>query len=397
MIQHDEDAPNCRADVAEIMLDYAGRGTTHLTDAVKVVPSSHFTDVTRWQAEIDLIFKRLPLILALSCELPKPGDYKAMEVIGLPVLIVRDKGRKVRAFFNVCAHRWMPVASEGHGNCSRFTCPYHGWTFGADGKLLVIAASETVGDIDRSTRGLRELPCEERHGLIFVCLTPELSMDLDGLHGPLLAELANVGLKDRTFLCSRVIEGPNWKLAMENFFEGYHIAASHPNTVAKVLMSNTTHYEGFGPDMRVNFASRTISKLNEMPRSRWGEREETFVTQRFLFPNVTGGVRSDAKLASINQIIPGSTPETSRQVWNFTVKDAPADNDEREVLIQQVDAAIQILAEEDVGSGLKVQKGLKTGAYDGLIYGRNERGNQYFHEWVDWYLKDNPSIPKPHI
>jgi len=64
-----------------------------------------------------MIFTRLPLVLALTCEGPKPGDYKAMEVVGQPVLIARDKAGTVRAFFNVCAHRWAPVATEGLGKC----------------------------------------------------------------------------------------------------------------------------------------------------------------------------------------------------------------------------------------------------------------------------------------
>ena len=67
--------------------------------------------------------------------MPNPGDYKAMEVTGIPILITREKNNKVNAFRNVCTHRGAIVAQEGIGNKSRFSCPYHGWTYSNSGDL----------------------------------------------------------------------------------------------------------------------------------------------------------------------------------------------------------------------------------------------------------------------
>ena len=96
---------------AEVVLDYFEHNKTFQADKIMAVPASSFNDPHRWRAEIELIFKRVPLMLALSCEMPKPGDYKAMEAVGLPILISRDKSGTARAFLNVCAHRWAPVAA----------------------------------------------------------------------------------------------------------------------------------------------------------------------------------------------------------------------------------------------------------------------------------------------
>src|SRR3546814_4966615 len=93
-------------------------------------------------------------MLVFTAELPNPGDYKAMEAVGLPILINRDKAGKVRAFLNVCSHRGAPVAPEGHGNCARFTCKYHSWTFGQDGRLIAVAEASTFGDVNKAERGL---------------------------------------------------------------------------------------------------------------------------------------------------------------------------------------------------------------------------------------------------
>jgi phenylpropionate dioxygenase-like ring-hydroxylating dioxygenase large terminal subunit len=83
--------------------------------------------------------------------------------------------------------------------------------------------------------------------MIFVCLTPGTPLDLNGYYGALLEEYAGAGLKDWTFLGSKVFECANWKLTFNNFLESYHFATLHAKTVADELMSNMTHYEGFGP------------------------------------------------------------------------------------------------------------------------------------------------------
>jgi len=165
--------------VAEIMVDYVTNKKTFLTDKTMTVPSRSYTDPDQWEAEMELVFKRVPLLLAFTAEMPNPGDYKAMDVIGLPILISRSKDGSVRAFYNVCSHRGAPVAHEGHGNCPRFTCKYHGWTFGQDGKLIGISEASKFGEVNKAERGLRQLSCEERAGLIFVCLTPDAPIDLD--------------------------------------------------------------------------------------------------------------------------------------------------------------------------------------------------------------------------
>jgi phenylpropionate dioxygenase-like ring-hydroxylating dioxygenase large terminal subunit len=383
-------------DVAEILLDYFEHQKTFQTDKIVSVPATSFTDPEQWRAEMDLIFKRVPLMLALSCEMPKPGDYKAMEVVGLPILIARDKAGAARAFLNVCAHRWAPVAPEGYGNCARFMCPFHGWTYGMDGKLIGVAERDTFGEIDRSTRGLKALPCEERYGMIFVCLTPAGGLDLDGYYGELLEEYAYAGLKDWAFLGSRVVEAANWKITLNNFLESYHFATLHAKTVAKELVSNVTHYEGFGPNVRHGLVQHRIQKLREVPRAQWGEQEgDGFGFIRLFFPNVTGYIGVH-ELSLFTQTFPGATPDKSRIVSLFLRKDPPKDQAERESIEKEIDEATSdVLYAEDAGIGTRIQKGLESGAHEGVLYGRNERGNQYFHEWLDWYLEENPSRPKP--
>jgi len=386
-------------DVAGILLDYFEHNKTFQTDKIMTVPAGSYTDSVQQSAEINRLFKRVPLMLALTCEMPKPGDYKAMEAVGLPILIARDKAGTVRAFLNVCAHRWAPVAAEGYGHCARFTCPFHGWTYGADGKLIGITDRAKFGDIDKSTHGLKELPCEERHGMIFACLTPGAPLDLDGYYGALLEEYADAGLKDWVFLGAQVLEGANWKLTFNNFLESYHFATLHTNTIAADLVSNETHYEGFGPNMRVSVTNRSIAKLREVPRAQWGGREgQEFGFIRIFFPNVTGYLGSEFEPSLFTQTFPGPTPDKSRNVHLFLRRHPPKDENDRKNMEKQINSTMADIAYgEDFAIGIQIQKGLESDAHEGLLYGRNERGNQYFHEWLNWYLQNDPTLPKPVI
>lgn len=372
-------------DVAEVLLDYVEHDRTFRSDKITTVPSRAYTDPDQWAREMDLIFKRVPLMLALSCELPEPGSYKAMDALGLPVLLTRDKAGVVHALFNVCAHRGAPVASEGHGSCSRFTCKYHAWTYGLDGKLLAVADRAKFGDIDKSTRGLRALPCEERAGMIFVVLTPGEHVDFDGFFSGMLADFEAWGLKDWSFLGSRVIEGANWKIAFDGYLEGYHFSTLHPTTIHPRTPSNVTFYESYGPHLRIGFPQVGIQKLRDLPREQWGKQENKgFDFVRILFPNVSAFLAPE--IAQIAQLFPGPTPEQNRTVLLYARREPPRDDEDRAAIETMINFLRDVTYNEDYVIGLEIQKGLKSGAVDSIILGKNERGNQFFHETVDWYL-----------
>lgn len=382
-------------DVAEIMLDYVENNRTHITDQVMRVPSSSYIDPNQWLAEMELVFKRVPLMLAFTAELPQPGDYKAMDAAGLPVLINRDKAGKTHAFLNVCAHRAAPVANEGHGNCARFTCKYHGWTYGLDGKLIGISEASKFGEVNKSEMGLRELPCEERAGMIFVCLTPNAPIDLDRHFQGFLRDFEALDFGNWSYLGSREIEGANWKIAFDGYLEGYHFSSLHPETIYPRTPSNCMHYEGFGPNIRIGFPQRRIAEaLRPIPRPQWGEQENNgFDFVRIFFPNVSIFIAPE--ITQIAQLFPGPTPDRNRTVLNYLRRDAPRDDADRANLEAMMTFFRDITYNEDYLIGLEVQKGLESGAHDELVFGRNERGNQYFHEWLNWYLQDDPDMSVP--
>jgi len=381
--------------VAETLLDYVEQDRTYQSDRITTVPSRAYTDPDQWAREVDLIFKRVPLMLALSCELPDPGSYKAMDAMGLPVLIVRDKAGEARAFLNVCAHRGAPVADEGHGSCARFTCKYHSWTYGLDGKLLAVSDREKFGEIDKATRGLRALPCHEQGGMIFAVLTPGEPVDFAEFFSGMLDDFEAADLKNWSYLGSRVIEGANWKIAFDGYLEGYHFAALHPTTIHPRTPANVTHYESYGPHIRIGFPQVSIAKLRDVPREQWGKQENNgFDFVRILFPNVSAFLAPE--IAQIAQLFPGPTPDRNRTVLNYVRRAPPRDEADKAQLEQMITFLRDVTYKEDYLIGLEIQKGMASGAMDSIILGRNERGNQFFHETVDWYLGGRKG-PRPTV
>src|SRR3981189_2022589 len=86
------------------VIGFVDRNTTELADSIYLNPISTYTDPQQAERERELLFRGHPLFFALSCELPKPGDYRADDLSGVPILVVRGNDGRLNAFLNVCRH-----------------------------------------------------------------------------------------------------------------------------------------------------------------------------------------------------------------------------------------------------------------------------------------------------
>jgi phenylpropionate dioxygenase-like ring-hydroxylating dioxygenase large terminal subunit len=272
--------------LATRLLAHVENGTTDSAEDVKYIPVENYVNPVRWHSEMDAIFKRLPLLLAFTCEMREPGDYKSIEVVGVPVLIVRGQDGLVRAFIGVCSHRGTMLTEEGKGRCEQFTCPYHGWTYSDRGALIGVAGRRKFGDVDTASRGLTELPSVERAGMIFVSLTPGGSIDLEDYLGGMLSELESFGFENWHMYKQNELPTSNWKVAHDGYLEGYHFAILHPKTIAQQVMSNIMTYDSFGPHQRVGFPTHKITDLRNKSQEDW-DLEEGITVVRTIFPNVS--------------------------------------------------------------------------------------------------------------
>jgi glycine betaine catabolism A len=190
------------------------------------LPREFYSDPRIFQLDLELVYYREWLFAGHTAELAAPGAYLTLQVGAYPILLVRGRDTKVRAFINSCRHRGSRLCPQERGTAVKLVCPYHQWTYDLDGRLF--AARQMGPSFDRGQYSLRSLPCEEVAGYVFVCLAAE-PPDFAQIRQQLTSYVAPHRLGEaRVAFESTIIEEGNWKLVWENNRECYHCAANHP-------------------------------------------------------------------------------------------------------------------------------------------------------------------------
>ncbi len=159
-------------------------------------------------------------------QVPERGDYFLFEIAGESVIVVRDGQGGINAMMNVCRHRGSRICDAPAGHEARFTCPYHGWTYGLDGALK--GAARMDPDFDRAGHGLRRLHVKLFEGLIFVNFD-EAPADFAVFERAMTTALRPYGLAQAKVAHRQNYPiASNWKLAVENYCECYHCQPAHP-------------------------------------------------------------------------------------------------------------------------------------------------------------------------
>ena len=194
------------------------------------MPPGFYTSPEFLEVERELVFRREWVCIGHTGEVPNPGDYFVTELVGEPLLVVRDDDGEVRVLSNVCRHRANLLAA-GKGNCSVFTCGYHAWTYARDGRLLRAPLMESVEGFDRAGCRLPSFRTEVWESFIFVNLD-DGAEPLASRLTELMPQIRNYHQDERTLLYSTEdVWRTNWKCLTENFMESYHISVTHPETI----------------------------------------------------------------------------------------------------------------------------------------------------------------------
>lgn len=375
--------------IARRLLAHIQNGTAESAPEQGRLSVSDYIDPERWAREVE-IFKSSPIVAAMSCELPLPGSYMAREIIGKPVLLVRDQHGALNAYLNVCRHRGGRVAAEGCGQATRFSCIYHGWTYDQAGRLIGVSHEDTFGAVDRATHGLTPLPSAERAGVIFVGLTPGMKFDIDGWLAGADRHLAADEPEGLRLVGTRTVHAPNWKITMEGHLESYHFATLHRDSIADSSFTNVATIDRFGPHILITYVNRTILKLLDLPESEWHPVRDQMITPQYvLFPGATVTLTSKGILTQIIHPDAEVGKSTNRLVLGYH---DPANNPK--VATAQaafLDSVAALVDQEDYPGGFGVQRGMHSGAQTEVMFGRNEPGPIYFHEAIRTALQAVPA------
>ena len=185
-----------------------------------------YKDESIFDLEKNHIFYDSWIFIGHESQISNKGDYFVYKLLDEEIIVLRNKDNEVKAFFNVCRHRGSRICLEESGNTSRFSCPYHSWTYNLDGKLL--AAKSLREGIDKSTLGLHPCNIASVSGMLLINLSDN-PQSLANLQSDLKEPFEMFGFEDLKVAAHKNYPiASNWKLAVENYQECYHCAPAHP-------------------------------------------------------------------------------------------------------------------------------------------------------------------------
>ncbi len=217
--------------------------------------------------ELERILKPSWQIVCHLSQIPRAGDYVTFQLGTDSVIVLRDAQGAVQALRNVCRHRGTRLL-EGSGKClGRITCPYHGWSYRYDGSLLATPARDSFPDLDLRQYGLDAVRMELALGFVWVCLGTDPPPPPSQVWAPMLEELAPYRFEELVPTQPFYIEhwDVDWKIAMDNYLESYHVPVGHPG-LNRLFKPDYEDQYGSGP------IARGISWMRPTPSSRWSER-----------------------------------------------------------------------------------------------------------------------------
>ncbi len=216
--------------------------STFRFDPTRALPAITYRDQAWMDAEINRIWRDDWVFVATEDALQTPGDQLPIDVCGQPVLLLRDQRGELRALSNLCAHRGTLLVDKPT-NGSRIQCPYHAWTYDDSGRLIILPFQRD-DVIDKSKHSLPEYRVESWHGLIFVSLNVEveaLSSRLETIE-PYVVASGIDELRHRTDLESIDEWQCNWKIAIMNAMESYHLFKVHPDSLEPYSPTKGSYY-----------------------------------------------------------------------------------------------------------------------------------------------------------
>ena len=376
------------------LINYLETGTNVDAGGIMQTPTDTYTSEERFSEEWNKFFRDYPQIIGMTGDLAEPGTFFTREDFGIPLLATRDEKGKFRAFANVCAHRGVVVENEKKGKKTKFSCPFHGWTYDNSGKLIGFPKPDHFGDIDKTCYGLTELPCMEQYGFLWVHPNPKGEIDLNNLFGSkLMEEFESWGFQNLVLTNEEeYVTEMNWKLAIDTFGETYHFPTLHRNTLFNNFHGNVQMFDTFERNARLTLCLREIDNMKKDPEENWHICRGAFPVY-FLFPNTILNV-SDTGIILVREYPLDMSPHRSVSKVSFYFWPKVIDylKENKIVLDKTEGKPLQdgvdgnpylgfgaIIRDEDYVVAAASHKGLKSGAIDYLTFGKNELALHHYH------------------
>ncbi|RAG80827.1 aromatic ring-hydroxylating dioxygenase subunit alpha [Streptacidiphilus pinicola] len=367
----------------------------------------YYTDPAVATAEHDRVFARSWQLVCHETDLPGPGARITAWAAGREVLVVRTEDGGIRAHLNVCRHRGTRLVSAPEPSGKAIRCPYHGWTYRLDGSLVGAPEARQIPCLDKPKLGLFPVAVESFLGFVFVNLdgqaTP-LAEQCAGLAeavgrytGP---ELQPVGRGRIHDLAGAEVQHANWKVAVDNYLEGYHVPVAHPGLMRLLDYQRYTgelhdSYALFESPLREKPSSNLIERLYQQVASPMpGLTAEDRRTWRYamIYPNTLLDFYPDHVIAWT--AIP-TAPDRVAVPGAFYAKPGSG---LRTALARRLNIKIGwITNDEDAVLVARVQQGLGTPGFQPGPLSRRESAVGWFAERIRADLDGAVDVTRPDV
>lgn len=356
-------------------------------ESARGLPNAHYVDQSMFEEEKHAVLFSSWAGLAVAADVPENGDAKPIEFLSIPLLLIRDRTGQVRVFQNLCRHRGMILVTEPRKIEGAIRCPYHSWCYATDGRLISTPhvggpGHNTHDAIDKDALGLTEIRSHVWFDTVFVNIDGK-APPFDVVHADLIERwsafdqpLYHGGDDSRFDLDVKT----NWKLAVENYCESYHLPWVHPGLNCYSRLEDHYHinepgqYSGQGTLIYRQLKGEDGTVFPDFAdlTDNWIAGGE-YIT---VYPNVLLGVQRDHAFVIVLE--PQSLEQTREHVHIYYA--APRTDD---ALRLKNSAQWREVFEEDIFVVEGMQKGRHAPHFDGGRFSPAMDGPTHcFHDWV---------------
>ena len=355
------------------------RGEAAMGKGINSVPASVYIDQDRYQAEQVALFQKLPLLVGPSALVPSPNLAVAHDGYGTPLLLTRDAQGEAHVLANVCRHRGTRLldATEEPSPASRIICPYHAWTYRADGTLIGLPRADCFPGMDKADHGLLAFRDYECGGLIWFSRDGnEDFAEIDML----CEDFDAFGVASHHLYKRKTHEvAANWKLVIDAFLESYHVQRLHAQTIAAFFADGITTADMIGPHQRA--AVGRAEYLSEIDRDDWAALRKAVTYTYQVFPNAVVIVSPD--YINILVVMPQSVGRCLVEDF-MLIAERPETNEAEAHWRRSWDLLDGgTFAAEDFHAAALCHRGLESGLLKEATLGTLENGIAEFHARIE--------------
>ena len=399
----------------------------------ELIPKERYTSKEFMELEWERMWTKVWNVAGREQDIPNVGDYFTTELGPESFLIVREAEDRVRAFYNVCPHRGNQIRNPGMGHAESFQCAYHFFEFNLDGSKKFVPDEDTFTQGVPQETALVEVPCDTWAGWVWFNMNPDAE-PLEEFLGVMPEHIDPYHFEKMYIVQDKTIEwDTNWKASVDAFNEVYHVQGIHPQLLESLddihvqidLYERHNRYlvpfgllsprypnkdeitdalqgmlvrAGIDPDefdgapeevrTKMQAAARESTEARGIDVSELNDDQMTDDYHYYIFPSITLNTHHTGVMVFRQRPHATDPNKMYFDLQNYTRIPDGADPPPRpaHTTYKHGEISIGLVLDQDSYNLPRVQKGMNSRAYKGLLINYRERRIRHMHKTIDDYI-----------